>query len=251
MSDFKRWDIDCKADYASNSKMEGKFRIDFFEFNYKSVVKHQRFLDKIIQQGIELSIEVNEAAANNSNLARSKKRIENNAVAGLLAEYSWKGFLNKRSGMKDIDFTEFDSAANQIDLINQKTNKKIEVRSSFPRNGILFAICNSNYQFDILGPYSNNIKPGEVEKSFYLRTLYHVPKGTTFFDLLKKDGFRVYLTGGATWSMMTDKEISITKSLTPQDSYMVREERSEYRVVPFSRAIDNNVLLKKIFDYED
>ena len=50
--------------------------------------------------------------------------------------------------------------------------KKIEVRSSFPRNGCEFALCNPKYQFDILGPYHNAYKPAEVSKDYFLRTFF-------------------------------------------------------------------------------
>ena len=80
----------------------------------------------------------------------------------------------KMEAILDNPYILFDDASRQIDLKVISNNKKIEVRSSFPRNGIEFAICHPSYEFDVIGPYSNNYKPGEIQKDYYVRTLFHL-----------------------------------------------------------------------------
>jgi len=221
----------------SNSKRDKDFRVAVFTFNYQG--KDEIIIDKIIASGSRLAEKVNPAAANNAAQKRTRERLINNSVAGILAEYCWKKFINTEANEDVVDYTEFNGASAQIDLITLKSDKLIEVRSSFPRNGLEFAICHSVYEFDILGPYSNQVKPGEIQKDFYTRTLFHVPKGKTFMELLKDSNFKVYLTGGATWEMMVDDNFSKNKNLLPEDAVGASElEESTYRVVPFSKALD-------------
>ena len=59
---------------------------------------------------------------------------------------------------------------------------------------------------------------------------------------MKTSDFEVYLTGGATWAMMTDHQKNwMDKDLIPQDERNVTrlKSKSKYRVVPFSRALDS------------
>ncbi len=71
--------------------------------------------------------------------------------------------------------TKFKEAKNQIDILLPDTNKKVEVRSSFPRNGLKFALCHPRYQFDVISSYVNDYKPSEIQKDFYVRTLISFP----------------------------------------------------------------------------
>lgn len=221
----------------SNSKRDKDFRVVVLTFNYLDDDK--TIIDRVIDSGTRLANKVNPAAANNASQKRKIERLINNSIAGVLAEYCWKKFINNEANGNIVDFTEFNGASAQIDLITLKSNKLIEVRSSFPRNGLEFAICHAVYEFDILGPYSNQVKPGEIQKDFYTRALFHIPAGKTFLESLKGGDFKVYLTGGATWEMMTDDSFSKNKNLLPEDTVIASElEESTYRVVPFSKALD-------------
>lgn len=223
------------------------FTLAYCEFKYETDSGDKHVLDDIIEKGKALAGKVNPSAANNSGQVRNRSRLINNAIAGLLAEYCWKCYINQTANAVVVASTVFTDASQQIDLIVLANRKKIEVRSSFPRNGIPFSLCHPIYEFDILGPYSNSVKPSEIQKDYYARTLYHVPLGTTFIDLLVKDVFKVYLTGGATWSMMIDNSISKNKTLWPEDAVSeVEDQRSTYRVVPFSRALDTLEMVEKI-----
>lgn len=206
-----------------------------YELNYNSSSEDKILVDELISKSENLASKVNPGAANDSVHSRNQNIILANCIAGIVSEYFWKLFLNSSEEL--VSETEFDVSSKQIDLKVISNNKKIEVRSSFPRNGIEFAICHPTYQFDILGPYKNTYKPGEIQKDYYVRTLFHLSLPTSIIQKIKEDGFCVYLTGGATWDMMINSNYSIDKSLIPEDGFDI-VRKSVYRVVPFSKAID-------------
>jgi len=222
------------------------FKTVCFQFEYK---KDKQILDIIKNRGYELATKVNPAAANYGDINRLPEQITRNCVAGVLAEYCWKLLINERAKSEIVLETEFTDSSKQIDLVVNKTNKKIEVRSSFPRNGIEFAIFNPNYQFDVLGPYSNVVKPGEIQKDYYIRTLF--PFDTRDFFHRFGTSIDVYLTGGATWDMMLDSHFSKTKDLIPQDEITSNVTKSMYRVVPLSLALDTFAITDMIIKEND
>jgi hypothetical protein len=239
--------IKCKEIKTfEQSNRESDFWISKYIFNYNTSTFDKALLKKIESVGNKLAEAVNDGAANDSTTKRSIDRKKSNAIAGVLAEYCWKNFLNSISLETLVQETEYESNSNQIDLIVIESNKTIEVRSSFPRNGIEFAICSPKFEFDILGPYSNSYKPNEPQKDFYLRTLFHVHSPLDFLTDFKKDNFTVYLTGGATWEMMVDDKFSKDKNLIPDDAISDVEVESTYRVVPFSNALDCAEIYKLI-----
>jgi hypothetical protein len=243
--------IDCtKIRGYENSNRSSPFWIGKLIFNYKSSKFDSYVLNMIRSKGDKLALNVYSGAANISQETRDADRIRSNTISGLLSEYAWKLFLNSASFELLVKETMFIDTASQIDLETILGTKTIEVRSSFPRNGINFAICHQTYEFDILGPYSNSYKPQEPQKDFYLRTLYHVNSPIDFLSEYQKDGFTVYLTGGATWEMMVDDKISKDKTLLPEDSVDIVTEQTEYRVVPFSKALDTHDMLKLILSSE-
>ena len=209
------------------------FKTVCFKFEYE---EDKQILDAIKNRGYELAVKVNPAAANHGDINRLPEQIKRNCVAGVLAEYCWKLLINKTAKSEIVLETEFTGSSMQIDLITNNANKKIEVRSSFPRNGIDFAIFNPKYQFDILGPYSNTVKPGEIQKDYYVRTLYPF-ESKEFFSRFSAS-IEVYLTGGATWNMMVSPSFSKTKDLIPEDDIIDNTRKSVYRVVPLSLALD-------------
>lgn len=217
-------------------------------------------LNRLIDNGKCLAEKVNPGAANNAIQSRSQQRVLNNCIAGVIAEYCWRHFLNDGNTVARVAETPFRDAASQIDLRIMKTDQSIEVRSSFPRNGIPFAICHPKKQFDIIGPYSNHYKPAEIQKDFYVRTLFHLTRMNggssakmeteteTILDTIYQPGFTVHLTGGADWKMMTDEAISLKKNLVADDETDIEllKQGTSYRVVPFSRALDTIEIYHRI-----
>ena len=239
--------IDCQTYPGhADSRRTKPFLIAKIEFFGQSNTLDKIVLRSIREQGQRLAAVVNSKAANDSTAARLPTRRLNNAIAGVLAEYCWRHFLNSVSTETLVTETPFAAAAHQIDLQTLHTGRSIEVRSSFPRNGVAFAICSSRHEFDILGPYKNDYKPDEIQKDFYLRTLYHLPTPLDFLNTYQHDGFCVYLTGGATWAMMADDAVAVQKTLLPEDDLREAAVESVYRVVPFSRALDTGQMVQAI-----
>ena len=141
--------IDCRKAFA-RTRRTAPFRIVRYVFNY---AEDKAVLDGIIAEGERLAGAVNPGAANNATLRRSYRRILNNCVAGLLAEHLWKDYLNHAEPL--VRATVCTDVARQIDLETQNGELRIEVRASFPRNGVPFALCHPTREFDVLGGYAN------------------------------------------------------------------------------------------------
>lgn len=221
----------------TNSKRRKPFNLIKIVFNYISDKKDNACLDELIKKGNDLATKVNAGAANNASLSRNQYRIKNNCIAGTIAEYAWKNYLNLDTEI--VSETAFENVSSQIDLEIISNAKKIEVRSSFPRNGIEFAICHPIHQFDVIGPYTNNYKPVEIQKDFYVRTLFSFDS-SLIIEKAKEDDFTVYLTGGVSWAMIVDDSIAIIKNFVPDDEIDASKltTKSSYRVVPFDNALD-------------
>lgn len=244
----------------AKTKRTTPFRAIKYTFNYSTDESDKLLLSNFIKKGEALAAKVNPGAANDGRQKRDATKIRQNCIAGLLAEYLWKDFLNRKK--ITVEETEMEAASTQIDLRVIANGKKIEVRSSFPRNGIDFAICHSTKEFDVLGFYSNDYKPGEIKKDYYLRTLFHlaverywekdaqtrIPIVEKLEEKMKKDGFEVFLTGGADWKMMIDDTFSQEKHLIPEDEMSPSrlQSKSSYRVVPFSKALDTYDIFERI-----
>lgn len=182
----------------------------------------------------------------NSSEERELNIVEIDNLSGLIAEYACEEILNWRYGKKLIVKPENNTSHNQIDL-KLYNGKTIEVRSSCVRNGIDFAIFAQNKHvegeqyFDVIGPYSNGYKKTELLKDYYMRVLYECDK-RNFLNLLEGTTLRLYVTGGATKTMMNDIDYYQIKHLTPAGG-QVRIE-SDYRVIPLARSLDINQFFK-------
>ncbi|MCD8042885.1 MAG: hypothetical protein LUH10_07450 [Tannerellaceae bacterium] len=236
-------EIHVKKLYCTNirqynkSKRTTPFNYVVYSFNYKTSTSDKSVIDNLLEKAKRLANSVYTGAANDGTYKRNNSRILNNCIAGVLSEYCWKHYLNLETEI--VTETPFNSANNQIDLQVISNSKTIEVRSSFPRNGISFAICHPIYQFDIIGPYDTYYKPGEIKKNYYIRTLYPFTSNL-IENKFKQDGFEVYLTGGATWEMMMNPLIGINKNFIPDDELDPKriETKSNYKVVPYCKALD-------------
>lgn len=178
----------------------------------------------------DLAKKVNPRRANDSLNEREKDIIIIDALGGVLAEYGWYEYINQEFG-QIVEFTEFKASSSQIDLLLDN-NKSIEVRSSFPRNGVKFAICNERHNFKNICKYNNLYKPSEIDKDFFAATLFETSKG----DLLKEDEIVFYLIGGSTKEMMMDDSISYVDSLTAEDD--LNKIKTDYKVIKLYNALD-------------
>lgn len=233
---FKTFILDCNKEFPKTCRLK-PFVIAEYTLNYS---EDSALVDNLLKDAQALADKVYPGAANDSVHARNKKRIYANCIAGVVSEFCWKHFLNYKK--EYVRSTPFESANNQIDLEVIVNQKKIEVRSSFPRNGYVFAVCHPTKEFDILGPYSNDYKPGEVHKDYFIRTLFPMKEPSEIISLIKSDNFSLYLTGGATYDMMFDNRYSKDKDFIPEDNFTI-QTKTKYRVVPFHNALD----CKKIY----
>lgn len=229
--------INCCDNYAE-SKRSSPFIFVKYHLNYCSDTNDRQLVDALLKKAYALAERVNPQPANAGTAVRSHDTVLANAIAGVFSEFFWKRYLNFEDTINIVRETRFEGAASQIDLEIIQSRKRIEVRSSFPRNGISFSICHPEHQFDILGPYANNTyKPGEIKKDYYVRTLFVFQNPTDIIERVREDYFYIYLTGGATYEMMQNGKIYINKRLTPDDTLGAAGE-ANYRVIPFSRALD-------------
>lgn len=185
----------------------------------------------IYQKALELALAVNPLRANDALNVRGRETLIRDALGGVLAEYGWLDFINRVYG--DIaSFTVFNGANGQIDiLLNNK--KTIEVRSSFPRNGIKFAICHDKYNFRNICKYENFYKPSEVNKDFFASVLFETQK----INLLTAKPIIFYLIGGSTREMM-ESPICYNADLLADDD--LTQARTTYKVIDLKNALDIN-----------
>lgn len=179
---------------------------------------------------------VNQAAANDANFKRLPKRRAIDAFMGVLAEAGWLQFINSRFG-PIASSTAFADITAQID-IELSNGERVEVRSSHIKNGLNFGLCNIEYNFKNIGPYSNTVKPGEIQKDFYLGSLFEVEKQR----LLVMDDIEFYLVGGSTWGMMESK--GYDDPLTPREAIVPIP--SVYKVIRLKDALDAEGVIDEI-----
>jgi len=224
--------INCKI--QSNSSENINYNVDRVYTIVKCTFDNTNDNDKkyFHKKSFELAKKVNPRQANDSTNERDKERIINDALGGVLAEHGWLWYIQGVYGKNTASFTDFKSAIGQID-IQLSNNKTIEVRSSFPRNGIKFAICNNKYNFRNICKYSNFYKPEEANKDFFASVLFETSKN----QLMDNDEIIFYLIGGSTRQMM-DSDICYVADLTAEDD--LTQVRTKYKVIDLKNALDIN-----------
>jgi len=222
---------------------EKKFSYAEFIFDY-SYSEDEKLLDKLVDEGKQLATVVNPTLARDASRKRKYETILRNSVAGVIAEYCWRYWLRSQAKALNIEATIesniFESFDKHVDItITYKdgTRRTIEVRSSFPYTGLQNAVCRA---FDIIGWYVNPVKTKEIQKEYYLRTLYPF-HSTELWGRLKSDSFSAFLTGGATRHILKTGQYSLDKKFIPRDDIdaMLSFQSGVYRVVqPIINAFD-------------
>lgn len=212
---------------------------DDFQCVKMKIPTNSTFLKRILSYAEKIEKKLNKGQANSSE-ERNETTVKIDNLAGLIAEMACKRFLEWRYGKDMIIGQLNDNSKNQIDIM-LSNSKTIEVRSSCVKKGIDFALFakdnkspNSQY-FDVIGPYTNNYKHGEILKDYYMRVLYEGNK-ENFLKQLQKSEISLFITGGATKAMMEDKNFYQIKHLIPVDGQVQAE--SEYRAIPLSMSLD-------------
>jgi hypothetical protein len=182
------------------------------------------------KKALELAQQVHPGRANDSVNDRTKETLIRDAIGGMLAELGWLQYINSTYG-EIANLTDFISASGQIDIQLNK-GEKIEVRSSFPRNGLRFAICHDRHNFKNIGRYDNLYKPSEVPKDFFASVLFETYK----LNLLISNEIVFYLIGGSTKEMMKDDSIAYNDSLVADDD--IAQVETQYRLIKLKNALD-------------
>lgn len=236
--------LDCKENESPKfpwSFKDQEFRVIEFTFSYTNNEEDRNFIDSIISEGETLALLVNPWSANNGLRVRNVWILKLHWIGWVFAEKLWKLYLDSEG--IETSVLPMTEAKSQIDLTVTRNSKKIEVRSSFPRNWINFAICHKKNEFDIIWPYSASYKPWEIMKDYYVRTLYPYDIDN-FMTELKWDWFKAYLCWGATWEMMGNTNIALNKTFNPDG--FTATEKSNYRVIPYRNALDTISIMEEI-----
>lgn len=165
------------------------------------------------------------------------------ALAGVIAEVVCMRFLNFAFGSEFNVRPQAYSAINQIDL-KTSGGQTIEVRSSFVRNGVPFALFAKNPKtgrqyFDVIGPYHNSgykVK-NEICKDYFFRVLYKGDKEDFCERAIRADDFEVYIIGGVNRAMMQDPAVCYFKYMIPPQEDK-QAKKGEYSAVPIGKALD-------------
>ena len=216
-----------------------------FDLNQKV---QKDFLDSVYKEAKELHEKVNGGKANDD-IVREEDIVLIDCWAGVMAERLCLHLLNRAFDKKVAIRPPAVSPVNQIDIqVNaaEGMGKTLEVRSSFPRNGIQFALFRTDEKgvqyFDAIGPYHNTGHKQQEEsiKDFYMRILFPVDKNEAE-AYFRQDTFSVYVTGGATGGMMSDESLYRIKALSAKDMVGAKCEnggKAEYRTIPLAQSLD-------------
>ncbi len=222
---FTYEEIDCQALPSSKNNVDRVYTIVKCTFDNT----HHK-AKEFVQKAIDLAQRVNPHKANDSLNTRTPNRLLLDCFAGVLSENGWYYYIQRNFG-DIVSFTEFKEGDNQIDLLLDN-NKTIEVRSSFPRNGISFAICNERYNFKNICKYDNLYKESEKDKDFFACVLFQTAKEHIF----KAKEVVFYLIGGSTRTMMNDQSLYKEMDLVAEGD--VASIKTRYRVIPIYKALD-------------
>lgn len=206
------------------------------EFNVVDVelIKGSEEYINILNESKKLAGLVNSGAASDSAITRDDELKLKDSFGGLLSEKAWLQYINEELG-NIASLTVCNDAKNQIDIVLKK-GETIEVRSSFIRNGVKFGVCSKFNNFKNIGPYSNSIKPGEIQKNFYCGVLFETQKK----DILTSEIIKFSLVGSSTWEMILND--GFNTHLNAWDGFAI--EPGNYRVLEYMNTLDTNKFIE-------
>lgn len=233
---------------------EKKFVCIEFEFNYESNADDRKLLESLIGDGKKLAVQVNPTLARDASRRRDYHTTELNCIAGIIAEYCWRYWLNSEAKRLDLKVSAKSNVFQSIDkhvdisiIYPDNTSETVEVRSSFPYTGLQNGVCRV---FDIIGWYVNPVKTKEIRKKYYVRVLYPF-RSRLLMTRLGTDPFSVYLTGGATRSLLEQSPHSRDKNFIPYDDIdsMFSSQLGNYKVIePIVNSYDTLEITKHILE---
>lgn len=229
--------IKCRVPSNQNENINYNINREYLvvRCEFDNIGNNKELIDK---KALDLAFKVNPHSANKSLNIRDKERLIKDAKGGVLAEYGWLEFINRSYGTNTASFTDFNDITCQIDIV-LSNGKTIEVRSSFPRNGVKFAICNERYNFKNICKYNNFYKPSEINKDFFACVLFQTQKD----QILNDPKIIFYLIGGSTRNMMENEKICYIDTLLDQDDFTTTE-KTQYKVIRLKDALDMRGFIK-------
>ncbi len=167
--------------FTNDSNYEVKRNYTIASFSFSDFDESDK--QNIIESANQLINLANNSAAN-SGQTRNMITKENDAYAGILAEFATLYYLKRCDKVLYAYRPNISDLSNQIDIAIEYESKNgpisltAEVRSSFVRNGIDFALFKTNKEnetyFDLIGPYYQKNYKSEYEpiKDLYFRVLF-------------------------------------------------------------------------------
>lgn len=210
---------------------------------------------ELLEEATKLLVSINPHSANTGEI-RSTKTQENDVYAGLLAEFATMIFLNskfKDSAIRPISTT----GINQVDIKWKYLEKEydLEVRSSFVKNGLEFALfaknpkTNESY-FDVIGPYYQKKYKTNYEsvKDLFFRVLFTGNK-YNIYDRFINNNEKFYIIGAMAGKNIIDENKH--KPLTPSSSVQKYSQfDGDYYIAPINKIGDIKQFLNH-FNYEN
>lgn len=232
--------VNCPRLWKNSRRME-PFEVVKLGFDVSKYTEDRLLLEKLHSKAAQIATSVHPASANALKRKRDEALIITHCLAGVLSEYAWWWYLNEGGRALHVLETPFVGAATQFDLVHASTGEVLEIRASFPRNGVAFALCHPTLSFDVIGSYQNNYKPGEVNKALYLRSFiadFHPnPKSDSLWKYVLSHPTEVILAGGATSEMLQTHPHARSKELIP-DMMGVQESHATYHTLSMTYALD-------------
>lgn len=253
-----------KNEYKTKYNKANRDKYTILEFRWSDFLEDEK--NEIYKETDILYKNSNDTGANTGMNRKSEKKYID-ALSGVIAEFATSKFFNdflndNWSAYRPIVTTTL----NQVDIsLNYKEIPyKVEVRSSFVRNGIEFALYALNYQgrthFDVLGTYKQEVHKSNFEsvKDLFMRVLFDIKSESS--DNFKDDkSFYTdrkyfiskyidrdepfYIVGGMSGDAIIKQKY--TKSLSSKDlsQYTSNIQKGEYNVSEISNISDIQVFL--------
>lgn len=234
-------------EFTGNKVERGEYHI--VKMNFSDFP--EKLQQQLVKEATKISKEVNPHSANQGT-TRTLIQRENDALAGLLAEFATLELLN--SIVPDSAYRPpVTSSKNQIDIMWTAPNLEsytIEVRSSFVKNGLLFGLFAYNASkettyFDVLGPYRQENYKSDYEptKDLFFRVLFEGNKSYVYKRFIEANE-AFYIIGAMSGKKII--ELNQHKSLKPGSAVQTRSDFSgDYYVAPIDHIAD----IKTIKDY--
>lgn len=186
---------------------------------------------RLLAEAARLAGLVSPRLANMDSMRRNGRLLFLDSLAGVLSRSAWTCYINRVYGAGAALLEHPGGAEKRFDIVlNGKWT--IRIKSSFPRNGVKFALCHALHNFRAIHAYSSARRPLEAEADFSAAALFSTPKKS----LDSADDAALYLVGGATRAMMSDERIAFCDNLAAGENRL--EGKTKYKVVRLADSLD-------------